>query len=459
MHYLVLALIIAVGIGDQLTTDHILPKPFSFVADGLSALVVLYVVAFGARQRFQYVRASYWLVFGTIAAVVVCGAFANDEAPGPLFAGIRFYCRALPLFFLPAVYEFKTWQIRQQLRLLLLIGVLQLPFAGYQRWIVMRANRFSGDSVVGTLADSSVMSMYLICAVCILTGFVLRRRISKLTYFVLFFYLLAATAINETKGTLILLPFALLAAALVGSPPAKRIRMFFLTIVLFAAFLAGFAPIYDYMQRKNPYFVSIEDFFTNEKKVDKYLEKHSGVGTHQLAGRVDSIVVPLRQLSRDPAQLAFGLGIGNASHSSLGPQFIGAYNVLYSGFLVSSFSIFLLEIGVFGTALVFVLYWLILVDSLAIARTDDGFMGAVASGWAGITVLMTIATPYITTHIFPCLSYLFWYFSGLIAAMRMRTVLAAQEQRQLMPASQAMGPMLGAHRRRAVPGSNVPHSR
>jgi hypothetical protein len=229
------------------------------------------------------------------------------------------------------------------------------------------------------------------------------------------------------------LPFALLTAALVGSPATKRLRVFLLTIGLFAIFLVAFAPIYDYMQRKNPYFTSIEDFFTNEKKVDQYLNTHSKVGAHHLAGRIDSIVVPLEQLSRDPVQLAFGLGIGNASHSSLGPQFIGEYFPLYEGFLVSSLSIFILEIGVFGAALVFVLYWLIFRDSLAVARADDGIMGCVAIGWAGITVLMAIATPYIVAHIYPCLSYLFWYLSGLIAAARMRIALTAQPRHQLIP--------------------------
>jgi hypothetical protein len=424
MHYLVLLLILAITFGDQLTTSHILPKPVSFLPDLLSALALLYVIAVGARQRFQYVRSAYWLVFAVVTVVIVCGAFANNEGPGPLFAGLRYYFRAIPLFLLPAVYDFSQAQIRQQLRLLLFIGFVQLPFAVHQRMIVMDANRFSGDSVVGTLVQSSPMSMYLICAVCVLTGFTLRQRISKTIYFTLFFYLLAATTINETKGTLILLPFALLTSALVGAAPGKRVRIFIVTLALFAGFVAVFAPIYDYVQRKNPYFVSIEDFFTSKKVMTKYVDTHATVGAVKLAGRVDSIEVPLQQLSRDPVQLVFGLGIGNASHSSLGPQFIGAYYTLYEGFLVSSLSIFLLEIGLLGVTMVFLLFWLIFRDSLAVAQADRGFMGAIAVGWAGITVLMTIAMPYITSHIYASLSYLFWYMSGLVAAARMRLAYA-----------------------------------
>jgi hypothetical protein len=425
MHYLLLVLILAVTFGDQLAASHIAPKALTFLPDLLSAVTLLYVIAAGTRQRFQYVRSTYWLVFAVVTVVIVCAAFANNEAPGPLFAGLRYYFRAIPLFLLPAVYDFSEVQIRQQLRLLLFIGLVQLPFAVHQRMIVMDANRFSGDSVVGTLVQSSPMSMFLICAVCVLTGFTLRQRISRTVYFTLFFYLLAATTINETKGTLILLPFALLTSALVGAAPGKRVRIFIVTLVLLGGFVAVFAPIYDYVQRKNPYFVSIEDFFTSKKVMTKYVDTHAGVGTVKLAGRLDSIEVPLQQLSRDPVQLVFGLGIGNASHSSLGPQFIGAYYTLFEGFLVSSLSTFLLEIGLLGVAMVFLLYWLIFRDSLAVAQMDHGFMGAIAVGWAGITVLMTIALPYITSHIYPSLAYLFWYMSGLVAAARMRLAFAA----------------------------------
>lgn len=439
MHFVVLALILAIGFGDQLALSHVVPKPLAFLPDVLSGLVILYVIALGARQRFQYVRSSYWLAFGVVTVVIVCGAFANNEAPGPLFAGMRYYLRAIPLFFLPAVYEFSESQIRQQLRLLLLVGLVQLPFAAHQRMIVMDANRFSGDSVVGTLVQSSPLSMFLICAVCVLTGFVLRQRISKTLYFILFFYLLAATTINETKGTLILLPFALLTSALVGAAPGKRVRIFVVTLALFAGFVAAFAPIYDYMQRKSPYYVSIEDFFTSKKIVTKYVDTHSTVGAVKVTGRVDSIKVPLQELSHDPVKLVFGLGIGNVSHSSLGPQFVGAYYTLFQGFLVSSMSIFILEIGLLGVVMVFVLYWLIFRDSVAVAHLDQGIVGSVAIGWAGITVLMTIAMPYITTHIYASLSYLFWYMSGLVAASRMRMALT-QAPALVVPSAMAPVP-------------------
>jgi hypothetical protein len=269
----------------------------------------------------------------------------------------------------------------------------------------------------------------------LLTGMLLRQRVSKLMYFVLFFYLLAATSINETKGTLILLPIGLVATVLIGSPPAKRLRLAVLAVGLFAIFVVGFSVAYDYVQnvRTNHYYTSLSKFFLDEKQLDRYVDTHSGLGATRQAGRVDAIVVPLRVLSRDPSQLAFGFGIGNASHSSLGPQFIGEHYPVFHSFLVSSFSVFLLEIGVLGTTLVFLLYWLIFRDAIALARVDDTLTGWIAVGWAGIVVLTVFATPYKTIHTFASLSYLFWYFSGLVAARRMRLAVGVRTR----PAPQA----------------------
>jgi hypothetical protein len=129
----------------------------------------------------------------------------------------------------------------------------------------------------------------------------LRKRISKLAYFVLASLLLIPTTINETKGTLSLLPLGLFVTFLIGSPRCKRIQL-------------------------------------------------------------------------DPVSLVFGLGIGNASRSSLGEQFTGRYAVRFEPFVITSAAAFLLEIVLLGTGLV-LLYWMIFRDALAVARLDNGIRG------------------------------------------------------------------------------------
>jgi hypothetical protein len=90
-----------------------------------------------------------------------------------------------------------------------------------------------------------------------------------------------------------------------------------------------------------------------------------------------------------------------------------------------------------------VLYWLIFRDSVVVARSDDSLTGWIAVGWAGVTVLMVVATPYKAMHIYESLSYLFWYFSGLVAARRMRLAHAARSEQPLespVPAMLAAAP-------------------
>ena len=424
MQFLTLAMFCAVTAGEFLVRLQVLNRYLTFLPELFSAVFVVYAVIAGVQQRFRLVKPQYWLVFGLMLVVIVCGVVANSVETGPLVAGIRAYFKAIPLFFLPAVLAMQDRRIRQQLLLLLGIALVQIPIAIAQRWIVMKEHRFTGDPVSGTLLISSILSIFLICAVCVLTGLYLRKRISKLVYYALVVLLLIPTTINETKGTLILLPLGLLVTFLVGSPRGKRTQIVVGVAMFVALFGAVFAPIYDYMNRNKPYAIPITEFMTRQDKLEGYLDRGAEVGTTEPVGRVDAIVVPLQQLAKDPVQLVFGYGIGNASRSALGEQFTGKYAVRFGPFAITSASTFLLEIGLLGTGLVLLLYWMIFRDALAVARLDDGVRGALAIGWTGVTVIVALATAYKTTYTFESLSYLFWYFSGMIAARRMQFALA-----------------------------------
>jgi hypothetical protein len=448
MQYLLLLILLVVPSITHFTEKlKVLPPSLSYLPEVLAGLVVVYVVVAGARSRFQFVRGEYWLVFGAVAAIIVCGIFANSVGPGPIFAGLRYYLRPIPLFFLPAVYLFTEKQIRQQLRWLTLICIAQLPFAVRERMLVIAANRTSGDSVVGSFEDSSCLSIILICAVCVLTAMTVRGLISRKLFLPLFLIMLLPTTINETKATLILLPIGLLVTMLLASPPTQRIRVAAYAALLFVGFAAIFAPIYEYLQRNTPYHVPITTFFTDPNAFMRYVDNNADSGS-QHVGRLDAIVVPTRFLAEDPSRFAFGLGIGNASHSQLGSQFTGDFYPRFETFLLSSLTTFLLELGVLGTGLVFVLYWMIFRDSVVVARSDTGALGAVAAAWAGVAVIAAISMPYKTTYTFPSLSYLFWYLSGVVAARRMillrgfetEAAHAPMPSQQLSPAASQPSP-------------------
>lgn len=401
-----------------------LPPIARFVPELMSAVLIVYVFIAGTRDRFRLVAPKYWLIFGAMAVVIVCGIINNSPGAGPVISGMRFNFRGAPLFFLAAVLPMSEKQIMRQLKLLLGLSFLQFPVAFYQRWLVYDAEKFSGDTVTGTVMDSGILSMLLIGGVLILTGLLLRRRITALRYTVLFLILLIPTTINETKVTVVFLPMGLFVALLVGAAPGNRLRYAGMALTLLVGFGAIFVPVYNMLEERNHYKVDIVDFFTKPEELDKYLAGTGkrdtvGLGTQKGVHRGDAIIFPLRYLSKDPSQLAFGLGLGNVSPSSLGRNFQGAYYSLFQRIMVISFAYFILELGLCGVLLIGVLFWMVFADSLVVARNDDGLIGAVAAGWTGVVSMVVLAAFYTDFHYFTSVTFLYWYISGIICARRM----------------------------------------
>ncbi len=423
MQGFVLLVIFCVMSSDFLVQTLDLPPLLRFIPEMLSCALIVYVFIAGTRDRFRLIAPKYWLAFAALTAVILCGVVNGRSGSGPIITGMRFYCRALPMFFLPAVMHVTDDQLKTQLKWLLGLALVQLPVAVYQRWVIYSMDRFSGDDVRGTLLDSGILSMVLISTVLVMLGLLLKKRIGKLWFTALFFLLLFPTTINETKVTVIFLPLGLLVALLIGAEPGKRLRFAGLTLVALIGFGALFIPIYDMLEAHNHYKVKLVDFFSSEQELDKYLvaqgrNRGTGIGGRKLSGRGDSIMVPIVYLSRDPVNLAFGLGFGNVSPSNIGKNFEGSYYRLFRSVLVTSFTYFVLELGILGVLVICFFYWLIFSDTVAVARLDDGLTGALAAGWTGVVAIFFLGIIYNVFYQFPSTAYLFWYFSGLIAARR-----------------------------------------
>jgi hypothetical protein len=457
MQFLTILVILTVSFATFLAGVHLAPSGVKFLPEVLSLVVAAYVVLAGPRQRFQLVPAGYWLIFIAISLVILCGAFINAPAPGPLMGGIRFYLRGIPMFFLPAVFHYSEQDIKRQLRLLVWIAILQLPIAVYQRYQVMLHHRWTGDPVFGTMQISSILSIFLIGVICVAAAMMLRGRLSKLKFFWLFVLCVIPTTINETKGTVLLLPLGLIATLLVGSPPRRRLRIAVSALTLVAVFGALYIPIYNYFAAAdNPYPYTVEQFFSSKKFMTQYLDKQSDLGSTGEVGRIDSLLVPLQTFASDPIKLAFGVGAGNASVSSLGQNYTGQYyGVLGRYAAMSSGATFIIEIGVLGLGLVMILYWMILRDTFVVALHDSTIVGDIALGWLGFTLVIIVSTFYKSLQNFESLSYLFWYFSGMIAAQRLRLAfeprpLAARPEPPLRPAPAPFGRPLQPTRPRTL---------
>jgi hypothetical protein len=398
-----------------------LPNFLHFIPELCSGVVLLYVVVAGTRQRFRLVSPKYWVVFGAFALLIVCGIINNGTGSGTILSGMRFYLRAMPFFFLPAVMPFAEPQLKRQLQWLLALSFLQLPVAVYQRWNVLAEGRYTGDEVRGTLLDSGILSIFLICVVLVLTAMVARNRISRLQYAMISFLVLVPTVINETKGTLVMLPAALIFMLIMSAPAGKRLRYTGLATLGLAGFIAFFIPVYNMMEAHNPYQKErdITNYFTNPKQLSRYMSSDvTGIGTTKDVRRNDAIAVPFKYLMHDPARFAFGLGIGAASPSNIGKNFEGPYFRLFKNFEITSITFYELEFGVFGLLLIATLFWMVFLDTLAVSRLDTGLLGTLAAGWIGVIAMAALGVLYTILHEFASVTYLACYFTGLICARR-----------------------------------------
>jgi hypothetical protein len=414
--------IFGVTVGAYLTSTGVVPGVLKFLPEMLSAVATLYVLAAGARQRFNLVNHKYWIAFGALVIVLLCGVFSNDVAPGPIISGMRYYLRAIPFFFLPAVYDFKDWQLRRYLRVLAAICLLQVPIAALERHDIMATGHTSNaDAVYGTLMQTGVLALFLVCALCLMGAAMLRGRLSKLAFGACFLLFMIPLSISETKITVIVLPLGLLVTFILGAPAQQRLRASLAALAILVVGGAIFIPVFDYYQAKSAVPYKIVDFFTEKEDIGTYLDTGARLGVEKDPGRVNALAVPLQQLSRDPVTLAFGFGIGNASKSNLGTAFTGAYYGLYRRYTTAtSMSAFLLEAGLMGTALILLLHWLVFNDAIFVARHDDGLVGSLALGSVGSVVIVTAGLFYIALHTNESLTYLFWFVGGLMAARRER---------------------------------------
>jgi len=151
--------------------------------------------------------------------------------------GLRLYARVMPFFLVPLVFRFSERQLRTQLGTLLIIALAQVPLAIEQRVQTTRASagfNISGDYTYGTMMVSSIMSIFLICVICVVTAYFLKGRLSKWQFLLLVLLLFLPTTINETKGTLLLLPLGLGTVFLFGLRPGFRVRAFAWLVLLTA---------------------------------------------------------------------------------------------------------------------------------------------------------------------------------------------------------------------------------
>lgn len=412
-----------------------LPSTAKLLPELLSGVAALIVILLGVKSGFRDVRPVYWGLFLAAALVFACGAIANSLDPGPIVAGMRTYLRAIPFFLLPLVYRFSEGQIRTQLRLLLLVCLVQFPLALEQRLHSLSRNNTSGDDAFGTFMTTGFATVVAVSCACIVTAHYLRGRMSLALFLLLLLATLAPTAVNETKAAFVLLPIGMLATYLVTAKRGKRLRN--LATAVMALLVAGsvIVPTYNYFGVMREWGGgTVQDYFLDPERFHQYIFRDTTENDAGRPGRGTAVALAIHEMSRDPVNIAFGLGIGNASDSVLGPGFAGKYFDRYRAYLSTGLSAMLFEVGFFGVALVIAISYAIYRDARNVASRDPtSLISTLAAGWSAVTIVVTVAIGYVDHTSSAAITYLFWFFSGVIAGQRMRGIGTPQTPSNLAP--------------------------
>ena len=398
----------------------LISRQFTMAPELFSALVMLIVIMRFTVGKTFALNPKYVILIGFLLVHMIIGIIINLVSAGTIIAGIRNYMKFLPFFLLPAVYNFSDAQIRNQLKLLLALVLLQSPLAIYQRFIQFADRMHTGDVVTGTVGTSSILTIILTCSVAVIMAFYLKKRLATTTFILLAAALIIPTTINETKSSLVFLPLALLSPIFFNSNSEFRARKALFAASFCAITIIGFLTIYDDLVKHRKEETLIE-FVTAEDRVKGYLYKGVNTGEEFLhIGKIDSFVLPVQILAEDPIKLAVGLGIGNVSKSFL-RGFSGEYAKQYGRFGVGMTAIgdLIWETGIVGVLLYLIFFYMIFSDSRYLSKRD-GAEGPFCIGWSVVMVIMTISLFYKSIFVFNTVGYLFWFFSGYIAAMHYR---------------------------------------
>src|SRR6185503_11702193 len=303
MHWLVTALFVQILVVEYLIKSRGFLHPYAIllpeVLSGVAMLVVLIRIMGGARVAFDW---RYGLFLAALLFTVTVGFLVQDVPDGAMLAGARSYIKFLPFFLLPAVHRFTPKQLHAQLVLLLVLAMLQTPLAVYQRFVEFASSMHSGDPVKGTLTTSSAMSLFMLAAIAGAVSFYLRGHLRLRALLVLCAWLFLPTTINETKATLLLLPFALLVPAMLMPGKGRHLRQLAPIVAVGFVAVTAFVLVYNYLIQFREHAGPISEYFTGGAL--HYLYTGAANTDEINIGRFDSIEFALDYTSRDPLTLA-----------------------------------------------------------------------------------------------------------------------------------------------------------
>ena len=428
--YLIFAVVFLIG---YLVREFGVPSVLTWLPEGISAILLVFLLLRFAATKTLNLSIKYIVSFSVFLAIIIVGILLNDVTEGPIIAGLRYYLKFFPFFLLPAIFEFSNKQIQSQIAFLIFLGLLQLPLTFYQRFIQYYGHT-TGDYISGTVGVTSTLSIVLISYILIILAFYIRKRITAPIALILTILLFIPCTLNETKGTVIFLIVGIIPIVVFGMGKRfefKKVVVLFSAIsLLLISFSAAYTTLYSQVDSAGGFFSffsegGAESYLYQDVEFDpEILDRHrenktiaaSNAEAWERMPRMDRLIAPFAILNTRPLNLAFGLGIGNVSDFKF-KDYRGEYAYLNNLYNVESLTLSqtLWELGVLGAFAFFVFIYLIFEDARALSK-EDGLIGSFAAGWLGVLAVFSVSLIYLNALQFSVIGFLFFYFSGYIAA-------------------------------------------
>lgn len=388
------------------------PRPVNFIVDVFSMMICVHIALRLVGQRGIAIAPKYLGLIALYIFMFAVSVIMNGVGVEPLIVGMRFHLKYLPFFLLPIFTEFSGQEIKKQLRFILPLLFIQLPIVIVQRFVFFRG--FHSDFITGTLGISSHLSMVLICSIAVIFAFHLRGELTLKQFLGIALWVFLPASLNQTKSTLVFFPLALALPAffLPRIWASAKLKNLFTLGVIVVILATLFAAVF---QQTEGY--SIFDKYEEELEGDGYLftGSHGGIGEKKI-GRGDALLLAMKDLSKDIAELVFGLGAGNVI--TIGSRsFWGAYvtqKLRYHGEMMTLTHL-LWELGLSGVVIYMTFLLFIFRDSVFLSKSPDVF-GVLGLGFTAVVTIVAISLVYKNIYYFNGLYVLFWYFSGVIAA-------------------------------------------
>jgi hypothetical protein len=394
-----------------------LPKIIKWVPEIFIILIFINILIRFAIIKEIYIYKSILFILFLFMLNIATGLAINGGNPLYIIIGMRNHLKFIPILLLPAVYNFTEKEVKNIISLIVLFLIVQVPITIYQRFYQFRGV-LTGDVITGTVGEASVLTIILIMGISVVFAFYLSKKISLRTVLLLSVILFIPTTINETKGTLILFPIAIITPIIILWYDKRLEFNKLLAINILAVIaIASFVPIYNTIL-KDRFETGLIEQYSDKKTIKSYLFRASEYETDDVR-RGDAIVFAFRELTKNGIDLLVGKGIGNVTKTIFDKR--DKHKLKYSklGAEMHTLSIIIWETGLLGLVLYISIYFIVFKNTL-LQRKETKFFGTLALGWCSVNLIFLMSIVYKNVLQFNTLNILYWFFSGIIIAKNLK---------------------------------------